>query len=334
MERQHHPEQLKDSINHILAISDDVLQFKLQRSPLEEKESIKAIIQELTNYKESLQVKWDDAKMYRVHFDLYAKLFEKHKKTILAEPNKAGDLDDTWLRKNNIKLELGSNLGKSTGIFVPLSSVYIHSTLIYKEYFENSNYTKECAYVDQLMLYIYRIFNAFVWDQNENEQLKKNINHIARNNLRMVPRPNGLNMDIGKILDIIPGFISQIGGGNEMGEKMGQVFGDPSVKNLISETLSGVSEEMNKSNGDLSGMVQGVMSRFQDVNFSQQLKTTLNKHSQTLQNVHLNQNGNVNTKVETVTNDQSHSDFGHSDSSSPSKVVGTKAKEEVSEKSK
>jgi len=294
MEVKHNQDQLKISISNLVNVSDKILQFCRANAELNQIQHLETLIKELTKYKSSLSlVKLSAEKLYKVHFELYFQLFQQYKETILEEPDKNGDLNDNWLRKNDIKLMIGSNFGDPKNIFIPLSAIYIYATQIYKDHYENSKYNQECTYVDQFMLYLYTIFNCFEFENQENMKLKTRIDHIKNNNLRMTPNTNtGMgNIDLGKLLEMAPGLIQQlatgIGGNPEIGEKAGQIFSDPNVKNLITQTIGGVNEEMQNSKGDFSGMLSGVMNRFQNVGFSDQLKSTINKHTNGTQKVNV-----------------------------------------------
>lgn len=299
MSRQHNSNQLKSTINAMVALSDKILQFSLKRAKLEQISTIEGLIEQVKTYGESIGV--EEYKLYRIHYDLYIKLFLAHTDTILKNPDDEGDLDDTWIRKNKIEFEVGSNLNKPTGIIFPLSHIYNNATEIYKRHYKDNSYTEECSYVDQFMLYLYRIFNSFKWDNQENQQLGKLINHINKNNLRIVPRTIQNNNDISNILDMAPQLIRQLttglAGGSqklehikEVGETAGQLLGDPNVKNMINTTISGIKEDMNKSGGDMNTFLNGLMSRFSDTGFTDELKQSVEKHVNTKQEVKIKTN--------------------------------------------
>lgn len=289
-EREHNPQKLKDTLSKLVKLSESILKFSLERSSLEEIENIKNSLSQLISYGETLSIAPE--RMYKIHYDLYAKIFEQNKSHILKNPT-PDNIDDFWIRKQVINLELGSNMGSPRGVVMPLSTIYNYSVEIYKKHYQDQKYNLECCYVDLFILYLYQIFSSFKWDTEDNKQLGKLENHINVNILKIsnvkssnTPTGQSITNILSRIPSLVEGLASTLGKNNDvMGEKLQEfskgakkIFNDPNVSNLIVDMFSGLSKDINGAKGDPNKMLESAFNRIGSENFSEKLQETVKKH--------------------------------------------------------
>ena len=289
-ELKHNPKTIKTNILNLIELGGKVVKFELNRCSVSHIDNLKTVENKLKVYKDAINGVSSE-RMYRVNYDLYVRLFRQNKKYILTTPSENGDLDDSWIRKNNIELNIGSNVGKTTKYLMPLSKIYQYSVEIYKEYYQNKDYKKECSYVDQMMMYLYRIFASFVWEEEStNKILLNNEKHIRVNVLKIdlnKSKTNTNGPNIQGIFSQIPGMIDSIskGFGGEQNSELGQQFqgfGDVAKKffsnsdatSLLMNTLGDIQNDI-KNGNDLGNVIQATFSKLSNPEFSNSLRETV-----------------------------------------------------------
>ncbi len=294
-ELKHKPESLKTNILNIVEIGDQIVKFKLPRSSYSEIDTLKTLENELKTYKKAINGVSKE-RMYRVHYDLYARTFKNNKNLILSTPGENGELNDSWIRKSDVVIKVGSNVGKKTNYQLSLSLIYQKAVDIYKQYHKDKDYIKECSYVDQMMMYLYRIFASFVWgEQSTNKILLNNEKHIRVNILKITKgstggsstgsTPGGLQNIFSQIPSIIDGISKGFGGDDKsefgqnfqgFGDVAKKFFNDPNATKLLMNTLGDIQKDI-KNGNDLGSVVQSTFSKLSNPKFSNSLKQTIAK---------------------------------------------------------
>ncbi len=287
---EHNAQQLKNSITSLVKLSKKILEFSLEKSGVKGINLIEKTKSQVKSYKKTLCIEPD--RMYRVHYDLYARIFIQNREYILKNPV-SEHVEDAWIRKTHIDLILGSNLNNPKNILMPLSTVYNYSVDIYKNYYEDSKYNKECCYVDLFILNLYQIFTSFNWTTEENQQLRKIENYIKNDILKItkietssVSRSQSLSSFLTKIPILVEKFASSMGGNNsEMGSKIKEfsqgakkLLSDPNVSDLMLNMFTGLGEDINSAKGDPTKMLENAFNRIGSDNFSQKLQKTVQTH--------------------------------------------------------
>lgn len=297
-ELKHKSESLKTNILNIVEIGDQIVKFKLPRSPYSEIDTLKTLENELKTYRKAINGVSEE-RMYRVHYDLYARTFKNNKNSILSTPGENGELNDSWIRKSDVVIKVGSNVGKKTNYQLSLSLIYQKAVDIYKKYHKDKDYVKECSYVDQMMMYLYRIFASFVWgEQSTNKILLNNEKHIRVNMLKITKggtggtggtgggtSAGGLQNIFSQIPSIIDGISKGFGGDNKsefgqnfqgFGDVAKKFFNDPNATKLLMNTLGDIQKDI-KNGNDLGSVVQSTFSKLSNPKFSNSLKQTIAK---------------------------------------------------------
>lgn len=104
------------------------------------------------------------------HIELFVLLFGKYKKDILSLfKSEKDDVEDDWLKKGDIYISLGENMGEDFGIKYPISLLYKYSCDIYEHHkeiekkypqnYENENDKNVFYYKEYFLLFLYKIFS-------------------------------------------------------------------------------------------------------------------------------------------------------------------------------
>lgn len=288
--------QVTNRLRTICGLGVKVTSFLKEKMSVRDAEVLKEIRNQIFRFETALDTFYeqegtekdqDCTRVERLIIDLFRDFFVRYHHRIISNNNVNGYLDDKWLLgkvntqeikpSNHIRLYLGSNQGKKTSIYLPLSEIYGICHLIDRRYpdqfeLEGNHYQTKQVFLN----YFYLLFYHYEWDRKTKYKIRKVIEHIRERlgykksfDVNQIPilfdkytgplKEMIYNQFSDKITpegrEKIDGFI----------EKLQTSFKKPKTTNTIGMAFEKIKETAEGTQGDLMGGIGAIMNGLKEV---------------------------------------------------------------------